>query len=372
MWIFFLLCLTLLVSADSSLHGVIVTTRHGDRSPLRTYPQQFATWNCTMNLFSSLHFGENSVRYPYFRKNYVADKQALSGSCFLGQLTNKGGLQHFDLGRRLREQYNSILPSIPDETTYFRSTDLPRTQESLISNILGTFPSLQSSSHVPDINIFERPQETLLANAGACPRLKARLDDLYSSNEWVSKEQSLEHVRRKLEIALGVEVVTLDDWNKGFDYLYTLVNNALPLPRPITYQDYQELFELKSWQLYRMYSEEFLTLSLGVWFKELKDSIREVFEGKSIVKYRVFSGHDTTVMPLLQVLDIANPEWPPYAANVALELWSVDGKPTIRAVYNGEPIKMRYCSSVNCPLQMFEERIGQFSVSRQEWETLCM
>ncbi|KAL0249272.1 hypothetical protein GEMRC1_004505 [Eukaryota sp. GEM-RC1] len=238
-----LLCLAFvaLALAETSLDNVILVTRHGDRSPLRTYPNQYASWNCSLNLFSSLHLQHNTVRYPYFRKNYIDGKQSLQGSCFMGQLTSKGALQHFELGKRVREDYHHLLPRIPDHTTYFRSTDLLRTQESLISNLLATFPALASSDIIPDIHLLERTEETMLANSPACPRLSYMLNELHETQEWKARVDKLETLRKKLEAVFGVSVTSIDDWNKGFDYLYALVENNLSLPPTITYRDYEAL-----------------------------------------------------------------------------------------------------------------------------------
>jgi hypothetical protein len=35
----------------------------------------------------------------------------------------------------------------------------------------------------------------------------------------------------------------------------------------------------------------------------------------------LLSGHDTTLMPLLRSMDIFNERWPPYCADIAIELY---------------------------------------------------
>ncbi|KAL0249441.1 hypothetical protein GEMRC1_004673 [Eukaryota sp. GEM-RC1] len=120
-----------------------------------------------------------------------------------------------------------------------------------------------------------------------------------------------------------------------------------------------------------MYEDEFLSLSLGQWFHELLNSIKDQFSGKSNVRYTVLSGHDTTVAPLLMLLQVGDKEWPPYAANVAIELWRISNEPFVRIVYNGQPSKMKFCSAMFCPLDEFSNRVSKFSLSSEQWKAQC-
>jgi hypothetical protein len=64
------------------------------------------------------------------------------------------------------------------------------------------------------------------------------------------------------------------------------------------------------------------------------------------LKYALFSGHDTTVAPLLGLLGVFDGYWPPYASNVVFELlddetaaerWSV------RLLYNDRELTIPGC-----------------------------
>ena len=62
--------------------------------------------------------------------------------------------------------------------------------------------------------------------------------------------------------------------------------------------------------------------------------------GKPHAAVRYFSGHDSTLVPLLSALGLwggkAAALWPPYASTVAFEVWAdVDGAETVRVRYNG-------------------------------------
>ena len=48
-------------------------------------------------------------------------------------------------------------------------------------------------------------------------------------------------------------------------------------------------------------------------------------------KLLLYSGHDTTIMPLLVALQIPLETWPPYVSNVVFELWrQPDGRHFVR------------------------------------------
>ncbi|KAL0210595.1 hypothetical protein RCL1_005031 [Eukaryota sp. TZLM3-RCL] len=361
-----------LVFASTSLEGVIVVTRHGDRSPLYTFANQYAHWNCSMEHMTSLHVHSSVSHRPLVRRSYITGGQSLDGNCYLGQLTHKGGLQHVELGKRLRTTYDALLPTIPDDTVFFRSTDVPRTIESLVAQISATFPAIPNSESFPTINLLERPRETLLSNAAACPRLSSLLSTLYSSPEWVRQTEKLSYLKPILNSIFGVKISSDNDWNQVYDYLYAMVYNDIKLPSPLTLTDFDKLFKLKSWQLTQMYNDTYLSLSLGQFAQELMTIVQSIFDRTTKVKYSVFSGHDTTILPLIALLNVNDGLWPGYASSVAIETWLVEGNPTVRVVYNDEPIQMKHCSHVFCPLNEFIDRLSLFKLTRDEWIQACM
>lgn len=67
--------------------------------------------------------------------------------------------------------------------------------------------------------------------------------------------------------------------------------------------------------------EELLKLSMGRLFDTVVQRMRQVSSGQSKDKLYCYSGHDTTVMPLLATLGQDVSTWPPYVSNVVFELW---------------------------------------------------
>ncbi|KAL0212308.1 hypothetical protein RCL1_005934 [Eukaryota sp. TZLM3-RCL] len=359
-----------LVSCSAILNGVAIVSRHGDRAPTTVFSGFHTSWNCSIGHFTSLNIN-NIINTPPIRRSRIPGGQSLPGDCYLGQLTHVGAMQEYELGKNLRQAYSSLLPSFPDTTTYFRSTDLPRTQESLIAQIAGTFPLLSDSSTFPTVNVLEMSQETLLSHAGDCPKLYSMYQQLYSSFEWTESRKSLNTLKPIIESVFNTKIYSDNDWTMVFDTMFCMVSNNLPLPKPLNLNDFRTLFKVKSWQLSKTYNDSYLRLAFGLFAQELADIVVGTFEGTNPVKYSSFLGHDTTIVPLLALLNINDGNWPGYAASVAVELWTVDGSHVVRTLYNGQPTKMSHCSDVFCPLDQFLHRLSQFQLSRDQWSEAC-
>ena len=68
----------------------------------------------------------------------------------------------------------------------------------------------------------------------------------------------------------------------------------------------------------------------------------KIVEGEdSRYKLFLYSGHDTTLMPLLAALGVELSEWPAFASHLVLELWELDGQLYVNALYNGKQIEWR-------------------------------
>lgn len=90
--------------------------------------------------------------------------------------------------------------------------------------------------------------------------------------------------------------------------------------------------------------EELLKLSMGRLFDTLVQRMRSVASGESKDKLYCYSGHDTTVMPLLATLGQDVTTWPPYVSNIVFELWEGqrDGKKQeyVKVLVNGRAAQL--------------------------------
>ena len=56
----------------------------------------------------------------------------------------------------------------------------------------------------------------------------------------------------------------------------------------------------------------------------------------SCPKLYLFSGHDTTLVPLLRGVGAWSDVWPPYSSDLAFELYENRGEHLVKVVYNGQ------------------------------------
>ncbi|KAG0221930.1 Lysophosphatidic acid phosphatase type 6 [Mortierella sp. GBA43] len=84
------------------------------------------------------------------------------------------------------------------------------------------------------------------------------------------------------------------------------------------------------------------------------------------VPFMLYSGHDTTLTPLLGMLDATDMRWPPYASNLILELWKAPSSKGhfARVLYNGRVVDTvsKWCDLAWCPLDTMVHYLSQFVV----------
>ena len=122
---------------------------------------------------------------------------------------------------------------------------------------------------------------------------------------------------------------------------------------------------------------ESLKLSIGPFLPDILHVIDNIRDGltrsvvqatphKDIKRLYLFSGHDTTIIPLLLVLGVFDGQWPAYSASVTLELLQdarSRDKLYVRALHDDTPLVLPACGgSTLCPLDVFEQHLKKFIV----------
>jgi hypothetical protein len=123
---------------------------------------------------------------------------------------------------------------------------------------------------------------------------------------------------------------------------------------------------------------------------ELTENISAAHEGKPYKKLAIFSGHDTSLQPVLSAMQVSIGEYPGYASyvhylltKVILELYK-DKKKTgegyVRLLYKGTPMQVPACSPTGahhpssptlCTYEAFMGRVREMSISEKEYAKLC-
>uniref|UniRef100_A0A0E9X0J0 Lysophosphatidic acid phosphatase type 6 n=1 Tax=Anguilla anguilla TaxID=7936 RepID=A0A0E9X0J0_ANGAN len=90
-------------------------------------------------------------------------------------------------------------------------------------------------------------------------------------------------------------------------------------------------------------------------------------------KLNLYSVHDTTLMPCLMALGIFDMKWPPYAAEITLELHQhrVTREAFVKVSYIGQDKLIPGCSGIYCSLKEFKEAMSAYSINADNYRSLC-
>ncbi|XP_009072674.1 PREDICTED: lysophosphatidic acid phosphatase type 6 [Acanthisitta chloris] len=124
-------------------------------------------------------------------------------------------------------------------------------------------------------------------------------------------------------------------------------------------------------------SREVLQMSIGLLFAALQKNIKEAIDpstpAEKARKLILYASHDSTLIPLLVALGTFDNKWPPYAADVTLELYQHRQSKEwfVRMSYRGEEQVVKGCRAGLCPLEEFLKVLSQYSLSQEEYNKLC-
>ncbi|KAF9111233.1 hypothetical protein BGX27_005209 [Mortierella sp. AM989] len=374
--------------------------RHGDRTPIAVLPLDLdMTWECAnTSAYAFTGIGtDQEEKAPFEHANVVAHQvvtipptspfaatRMWKGSCIPGQLTPVGAMQHRKLGAALRQIYVDELKLLPatfdPEVLHIRSTDLWRTRQSA-ENLMAGLYGVQSHSLAtppPVLQIHTLPIEIdyLTMNTGACPRLPQLRLAVEKSSPILKKlrEDNVDFNNELVEI-LGEE----KPWSGYMDTILPRICHGMPLQcrqgqgagdkkciTPKTVERILENVGIHSTEIYRDGQGVFDVLQLGIG-PLTKDIKQNLLNAKADGKIRLsfYSGHDTTISPLLGLFDSLDQRWPPYASNMLIELWkSPSGEHHVRVLYNGAILstKSKWCDLEWCPLDTFINHLDKFIV----------
>lgn len=353
------------------LQAVQVITRHGDRTPTGAAPADIAiSWNCIYNPSGIESPSEGSSSYvslppSFFRKEYMYNRQSIPGNCTKGQLTDIGARQHQLLGEYLRsryiEHYNLIPTDYDASYVYVRSTDVPRTVDSA-QNLLNSmfFSNVSSSGSAVAVPILtvESSTENMHLNPSRCPRIVEIIVQSLIQNSTVHD--------RVLEILASItpeilEIFHTDDPLDALIY-YDNLNARFchNLSQPAGMNDF--IFSQMT-DAYWLVGEEiyYSTYSIGIgpFIEELLNFLEmQQSNVSSIPAFMLFSGHDTTVAPILSAFGVYSGEWPPYASHMEFELFKdkTNSSYFVRMLYNGNAQIIPGCNDEFCPFPVFQSK----------------
>ncbi|KAL4657003.1 lysophosphatidic acid phosphatase type 6-like [Arapaima gigas] len=372
-------------TAEYELKLVQVAFRHGARTPLRSIPAVLeAQWGPELlrvpdhtQIDYVVKDLQGGPRPPApIEENYRTS--TLSGGTYPGQLTTLGMQQLYDLGQRLRRNYIVEVPFLTaafnSAEVYVRSTNIVRTIESAKCLVAGLFQQKQEDT-VP-IFTTETENEVLYPNYHKCNLLKILIGQRWAeSSQLPDLIADLESIQRALGIPEGHRV----DFILIRDDMVAREAHGLPCPEPLS--SWKATVEKRAVQMichiYGPSKRGHLQLSVGPFLHMLltniEDRVQGVASSRSSKKLFLYSVHDTTLIPFLMALGIFDKRWPPYAADITLELYQhrVTEETFIKVSYLGQDQLIPGCSDVYCPLEKFKEVLSAFTLTAECYQSLC-
>lgn len=344
--------------------------------------------------------------------NYLSNY--LSGTCQVGQLLLQGYSQELVNGKYLREAYlytkreehnprMRLLNAAPTlspngnvwDHVHFRSDDEARTLMSgqvilrgLMGKEMDAYFANKQQYPVIRLHTADYDQDIVAPNEAICPRLAEIREAYEDSMDFRLRVDQTHEANTLRQFQKDVLRVPLEDqYMPAIECLMTTICNDRPLPdavndfrpdyapieadeEPIESQpgDYGEhlfsrlvTFDAQQYT-YNMKANdaEYAKLGMGpLWFEIMEQIQVHLRKEANAVQLSVFSGHDTTVMPLLASLDPNlwdDKDWAPYASMIVLEIHEVltdnalfPSKFAFRLVYNGNVLTNRV---TGCPSDM--------------------
>lgn len=343
-----------MAAAGPVLRSAIVITRHGDRTPIKTFPNTKSVWP--------------------------------EG---LGQLTWLGMEQHYELGQMFRKRYVEEHGLVGSEyrgnEVYVRSTSKERTLMSAQSFMHGFYPPTHGAKRLPGglqpvpIHAFAKHHDIVLYAYKNCPRIKDMQHSVKQGTEWREMEEKTAELRANLSALFGAELGL-----KHFTSLATLLKQEIIHKKQmIDGFPMEHLETIKSageWVLRQKYAtREMGSLGSGKIFEEILSTMRphltSAKPAKESPKFVLLSAHDGTLLALLTALNVPDFHIPPFAAYLAFELYTWPDDHTgerafVKVVYNGEPLGLPGCqANGQCAFAGFEQLLREST--SPNWYEAC-
>jgi len=373
---------------------VQIIHRHGDRTPV-TPMKDVDYWHSTLPKREVLHRISQGTRLKRHDEEEGMRHDA-GGKQPFGQMTTLGLLQMVQLGSKLRDELSHIADELEDtdaldesssDTTTstssiaqhklftldkplhpqrikVRSTDFPRTIQSVQALLVGLFPDgfaphlledddsfieidvRHSKFHIPDPQPRNsKQQEELERQLALREHLMEKEYEMLPLAVKVTKElQELIHEQEAKKISTGFNVGGVHKDDQLNDHVVEESIRPLPwgqlteitkclrvrnlLPPGVTHEEQDLISQHTSWRWFEAFRHPKLgKLAMHTMMIDLLHNAEEAIqkgEDEGAPLLHIYSGHDSTLIGLMCAFRLEKPaEWPEYASYLKIELFAM-------------------------------------------------
>lgn len=222
----------------------------------------------------------------------------------------------------------------------------------------GFYPSTATSENyqVYDIYTLDSYYDNITPNSNICPILESYYSEYARSPAYINHYNKYTvPLYNALSKALNFNVNSWSTFNQIHDCsVVHACHNQLPASLEPLYNDIMAEFNY----LYHGYYnypdyKTFAQAGMGYFLQEMTQPMLNLINNGSSHNYKLllYSGHDTTILPILSAFNQWNGDyWAHYASQLQFELYksSSTGAYSIRLAYNGENVILPGCSSALC------------------------
>lgn len=310
------LCLLTNAQAEKLIFSVDII-RHGDRTPI--------------------------IEVPYSPHQWVEG---------LGELTKTGKQQEVRLGTALRQTYinqNHLLPAFYDpKRIYVQSTDFNRTKASAKALLEGLYPPssrLQFSQKTIPIHVVAQKKVTTIVKTN---------DDYF----WRKQTRPIQNDIKRWSKVTGLALQNRWQFFHLADNLAVRHIHHVPLPSGISNRDAQEISALNNKLFVQSFKQKEKTNAIGNPFLSVAlRYLNQAAQNKSDLKYALFSGHDSTLMSVMNMLNVPLNYLPPYASRLNIALIEKEQQYYVKVSFNNKIVKLPFCHADLCKLATFNQWI---------------
>ncbi len=290
----------------------------------------------------------------------------------LGQLTATGMHQEFKLGAGLREkyvdQYHLLSPHYTIGEIYVRSTDYERTLMSAESFLTGLYPP-GTGPTLPDSTISALPYGIQPIPIHTVPQNKDMLllhdqeesfnflleKYVFTQHEWIHHENQIKSKLPRWSEAIGTPLKNLYDLSWLGDILFIDKLYHVAMPKGLSEDDVNEIISEGKWSFVHAYAPKSVSTPIGKnLLKNIATAISKASQGKSRVKYILYSAHDSTILTLMSIMGVPLTKAPPYASDINFLVFVDDNQNRyIKITYNNEPVSLPACGGTRCSIEQF-------------------